>query len=289
MKRLPKWAALGLALCLPLSAQAHRAWLLPSATVLSGTAPWITVDAAVSNDLFYFEHVPLLLQGIAPAHSSGDRPGRGPRSQQLQILAPDGSTAAPEHGQTGQLRTTFDLHLLQKGTYRLTASSSGLQAFWEENGQKRRWMGPAEALENAVPKQASQLKITRFDSRTETFVTSGPATDSALKPRNQGLELVPVTHPNDLFAGETATFAFLLDGQPAAGIGVQIIAGNERYRDDSSDIHLTTDAQGQIRVSWPQPGMYWLQAQAGRAGDPARPAVTEQRFSYTATLEVLAP
>ena len=36
------------------SAQAHRTWLLPSATVLSGKAPWVTVDAAVSKDLFYF-------------------------------------------------------------------------------------------------------------------------------------------------------------------------------------------------------------------------------------------
>ena len=64
MHPLVKWTALTLAICLPLSAQAHRAWMLPSATVLSGEDPWITVDAAVSNDLFYFEHFPLRIQGI---------------------------------------------------------------------------------------------------------------------------------------------------------------------------------------------------------------------------------
>jgi hypothetical protein len=37
---------------LAVPAQAHRAWLLPSATVLSGTDAWVTVDAAISNDLF---------------------------------------------------------------------------------------------------------------------------------------------------------------------------------------------------------------------------------------------
>ena len=48
-----------------MTAQAHRAWLLPSATVLSGTDSWITVDAAISNDLFYFEHHPLQLDNLS--------------------------------------------------------------------------------------------------------------------------------------------------------------------------------------------------------------------------------
>ena len=45
-------------------AQAHRQWMLPSATSLSGTESWVTVDAAISNDLFYFEHHPLQLDNL---------------------------------------------------------------------------------------------------------------------------------------------------------------------------------------------------------------------------------
>lgn len=45
--------ALAAALCLlPLSAIAHKQWLVPSATVVAGTDPWITIDAAVSNQLY---------------------------------------------------------------------------------------------------------------------------------------------------------------------------------------------------------------------------------------------
>ena len=55
---------LALAALAPLAAHAHHQWLLPSATVLSGNDPWVTVDAAVSNDLFYFEHVPLRLDNL---------------------------------------------------------------------------------------------------------------------------------------------------------------------------------------------------------------------------------
>ena len=62
---------------LPLSAQAHRAWMLPSATVLSGDEVWVTVDAAVSNDLFYFEHFPLRIANLgAAAGTAGARGGR---------------------------------------------------------------------------------------------------------------------------------------------------------------------------------------------------------------------
>jgi uncharacterized GH25 family protein len=72
-----KWLVLALCLGLPLSAQAHRSWMLPSATVLSGDDVWVTVDAAVSNDLFYFEHFPLRIANIgAPPEKLGARGGR---------------------------------------------------------------------------------------------------------------------------------------------------------------------------------------------------------------------
>ena len=58
-------ASLVALLAAPVAANAHRQWMLPSATVLSGNNPWITVDAAVSNDLFYFDHNPMRLEGIA--------------------------------------------------------------------------------------------------------------------------------------------------------------------------------------------------------------------------------
>ncbi|RYZ68811.1 MAG: DUF4198 domain-containing protein, partial [Lysobacteraceae bacterium] len=57
MKRTTLALVLSLAV-LPFSATAHKAWLRPSQTVIAGNNPWITVDAAVSNDLFYFNHVP---------------------------------------------------------------------------------------------------------------------------------------------------------------------------------------------------------------------------------------
>ncbi|WP_421682442.1 DUF4198 domain-containing protein [Stutzerimonas urumqiensis] len=291
MKPSFKWTAVVLAFCLPLSAQAHRAWMLPSATVLSGEDPWITVDAAVSNDLFYFEHFPMRLEGVGDtgANPAGGPPGARPRpAAKLTILAPDGSPVQPQNGNLGRYRSTFDVHLTDKGTYKLAVANSGLFARYEENGKPQRWMGSADDFAKQVPADAKGLEVSRVDNRMEVFVTSGNPTETVLEPTGQGLELAPETHPNDLFAGETAVFGFLLDGQPAKGVKVSVIPGGNRYRDQLNEMTFTTDEQGQIRITWPEAGMYWLEAETRTTAGVKAPA-TKRRASYSATLEVLAP
>lgn len=291
MHPLVKWTALTLAICLPLSAQAHRAWMLPSATVLSGEDPWITVDAAVSNDLFYFEHFPLRIQDIGNLDNmpAGGPPGMRPRpAAVLQLFAPDGSAIKAENGNIGRYRSTFDLHLTQKGTYKLAIANSGLFASWKEGSENKRWMGKAEDFAKQVPANAAELKVAQNNSRMEVFVTSGNPTDTVLKTTGVGLELAPITHPNDLFAGEAAEFTLLLDGKPAAGVEVSVIPGGNRYRDELGEIKATSDANGAISITWPNAGMYWLEAELSSTEGVVAPA-TERRASYSATLEVLAP
>src|SRR3546814_12967029 len=98
-------AALAAAIAAP--ASAHRQWMMPSATVLSGDDVWVTVDAAISNDLFYFEHHPMRLDA-------------------MKAWAPDGSEAAIENRATGRYRSTFDVHLTQKGTWSIASLSDGV-------------------------------------------------------------------------------------------------------------------------------------------------------------------
>lgn len=291
MNPIVKWTALTLAVCLPLSAQAHRAWMLPSATVLSGEEPWVTVDAAVSNDLFYFEHFPLRLQGVGITEESAAAAPNGMRARPaaaLQIFAPDGSLIAPQNGAIGRYRSTFDFPLQQKGTYKLAVANEGLSASYKENGEPRRWMGKAEDLAKQIPKNAEELKVTQSNNRMEVFVTSGAPTELVLQPTNKGLELQAITHPNDLFAEETAEFAMLIDGKPAAGVEISVIPGGNRYRDDLGEIKTTTGTDGKFSITWPAAGMYWLEAEYQTSEGVSAPA-TSRRAVYSATLEVLAP
>lgn len=261
--------ALVLACALVPAAHAHKAFMVPSQTVLSGSADnadsWVTVDAAVSNDLFYFNHRPMALDA-------------------LTITAPDGTTIAPENVSKGEVRSVFDVHLTQQGTYKLAIASSGLMARYKLDGENKRWMGTAKDW--VRPKGATDLVITQSSRRLETFVTLGAPSLQALKPTGKGLEMVPVTHFNDLYAGEAATFQLLLDGKPARDFAVTVIPGDSLYRNTPDEIHVTTDKKGNFSVTWPHAGRYWLNASVKDNKSVAKPA-TERNANYTAVLEVL--
>lgn len=267
------------------TAQAHRQWMLPSSTTLSGTENWVTVDAAVSNDLFYFEHMPMRTDAIA-------------------VTQPDGSEGKIENAATGKYRSTFDVHLTQPGTYRVASVSTGIMGSYTLNGEvKRLPRGTTKAsLAAAIPAGAVNVQTAEATNRNEIFLTLGAPTTTIFKATGVGIELVPVTHPNDLVAGEAATFQFLLDGKPAAGLKVTVIPGGIRYRDTLGQQDLTTGKDGKLSITWPQPGMYWLNASVGGnreggeggqgAGAPPTAAPggpPPRRASYVTTLEVLAP
>lgn len=270
--------AVSLTVALPMAAHAHRAWLLPSATVMSGNDPWVTVDAAVSNDLFYFEHNALRLTGLI-------------------LMAPDGKTINASNESSGKYRNTFDVELKQPGTYKLALVNDGLSASYKIDGKNKRWRGNAETFAKEVPSNAQDLNVSMMHSRVETFVTTGKPNTTALQATSHGLELVPVTHPNDLYAGESASFQFVISGKPAADLDVSIIPGGIRYRDQLNEIKVKTDKDGKFSVKWPTPGMYYISARNGGSsmekGDDKGPVGTLakplHRMSYAATVEVLKP
>lgn len=266
------YLAMLMALTVSISAEAHRAWILPAATVLSGDEPWVTLDAAVSNDIFYFNHFPL-------------------KTEQMTVMGPDGKSVEIQNAHAGKHRSTFDLQLKQEGTYKVAIASSGLRASWEDDeGKRKGWPGrgktPAPGdFEKEVPKQAKNLEVTQSSRRMETFVTSGAPSSKVLELTNTGLEMKPLTHPNDLFSGETAQFQFLIDGKPAAGTEITVIRGGTRYRNAQDDLKMVADTKGIVEITWPEAGMYWLEAEY--ADDQAKAPATKRQGAYISTLEVL--
>lgn len=251
--------------CAAIGAHAHNVWLKPSSTVLS-KADWVTVDAAVSNDIFFFNHRPLAVD-------------------KLVITAPDGSAVQPQNVAKGELRSVFDLKPEHSGTYQLAIINQGVMGFYKDAaGQPKRVRGTAQNIAQQIPADAKDVRVTENHSRIETFVTMGKP--SAVRLSGKGLELAPVTHPNDLVAGKEATFAFHVDGKPAAGVEVVLVPEGKRYRDAVNEIKLETDAQGRVKVKFPAAGMYWLDADVNDQKTSV-PQATERRLAYVATLEVL--
>ena len=260
--------ALATALCATLGvAHAHNAWLLPSTTVLS-KPDTISVDAAISNDLFVANHAAMRLDN-------------------LLITAPDGSTVKPESEAKLKHRSVFDVNVAAPGTYRIAVVNAGGFASWKDKatGQQKRARGTSESLAKEIPADAQEVTITQSVGRIETFVTVGKP--SAPKAIGQGLEMVSTGGAfTDLAKGEKATFALHIDGQPAKDLEVTVTAGNTQYRDQLAQVKVKTDDKGQFSVTWPTAGMYWIDAST-KDSKTTMPQAKERRLSYAATVEVM--
>jgi uncharacterized GH25 family protein len=249
----------------PAAGFAARAWLLPSQTIVARSGGWVTFDAANSDDLFSFN------QAAMPIDS-------------LSVTGGDGTPVAPQNIARGKTRSSFDLELRAAGTYRVAVAGDMVMARWEEDGKPKRWRGtPAEMAAN-IPANAAKLEVEQMQRRVETFVTVGTPTE--VKAVGTGLEAVPAKHPNDLYAGESAQFRFMLDGKPAKDLAVEIIAGGTRYRDSPAAMKLKTDTDGMVTVTWPAPGLYWVDAEI-KDEKATVPGVKKRTAAYNATFEVL--
>lgn len=266
-------AAIALAACLPLSAHAHRGWMAPNVAEVEGKEPWVTIHGAISEDLFVADHRALALD-------------------KLIVLGPDGKTLKPENLRAGQQLASADLKLVQPGTYKISLLSESAMASYKLKGETKRWRGSPEAMTKEIPAGAEDLQVTTTYGRMETYVTANDASDAVLKPVGKGLEILPLDHPTGLMTGQKTRFRALLDGNPLPGLTVGVVPGGVRYRGVLKEFAVTSDAKGEFTVTWPMAEMYWLntsyppRAPAPAEGQP-RPAPVKERFSYSATFEVL--
>jgi uncharacterized GH25 family protein len=260
-----KIAALS-ALLLPAISEAARPWLLPSQTILARSGGWVAVDAAMADDLFSVNQGNLSIDA-------------------LSVTGPDGQAVAPQNAAKGRSRSVFDLELRQPGTYRIAVADLTVMARWEEDGKPKRWRGAPADMAAEIPANAAKLDTELMQRRVETFVTVGSPTEVKAT-AGTGLELSPLSHPNDLYAEETSKLRFLLDGKAAKGLDVEIIAGGTRYRDAPDEMRFKTNEAGEIEVTWPAAGMYWLEVSVDDEKANV-PNVTKRRASYAGTFEVL--
>lgn len=306
MKR-PAAAALLVVTFAATAASADHSFLLPSASNVTAPPSIVTIDAAGSDNVFQFDHRPIQLQ-------------------QIKVYRPDGGEAPAPEGTTSRFRSSFDLKLDAAGTWKVTSLSVIVGGTAMVGGEERRVTsfrfpgrpggggpsGPGGAPDRArpgggpspgggpdgqrrqppillaeLPADATDVKLTETVGRTEAFVTAGEPTTAVFGGDTRGLTLRPITHPTDLVVKEPAKFRFLLDGKPAAGIKVAVVAGGQRFRDSEAATEYTTDAQGIVTVRWPAPGYYWLGATA-EDGNPQEKRAATRRLSYAVTLEVAA-
>lgn len=235
------------------TASAHSVWLVPSHTSLSGEKPTsVTVDSSISNDIF---HVDMAFGGEPKQQVSG-RLARMNKLHKLMLTTPDGSSTQLEIVNFGR-KSVAQVPLVKSGTYKIAMQGKPrvMIDYTDKDGKERTVLSESE-----LPKDATKVK--RFDiyGNVLSYVTYNDTTPITKLNTGKGLELAGSTHPNDLFAGETAQLQLLMDGKPAANIKVKLTQAGTRWRNSRDEVELTTDAGGNFTFTPKMAGMYLLEA-----------------------------
>jgi len=252
---------------LALPVAAHTPYLAP-ASFQARAGGTVTLDASFAETFFVPEAV------FDDSHFS--------------ITGPDGRQVEPERVVPLRTRVVVE-HALPKdakGTYRFSTGERLGAVFrtWEIAGRKVSSRDAAEA----VPAGAKVISNFQSRIRAETYLTVGAPDRGALRPYDQGLELVPVTHPDDLFAGEPIEFELRFDGKPLADTPVQLSEAVWTSDRKAQEIGLRSDPKGRVRWDKPISGT-WLALARHRSAAPAGAAAPEYSNSYSLVFHVLNP
>ena len=291
-------------------AQADHSWILPSGTLFSGSNNVVTFDAAGSEHVFFYDHRAIALDSIRisrPDGSAGEfQASYSGRLRTAFDVRLDQSGTWKVASRQAMVMGSFKLN----GEERRVGGRPGGPPPGEggprgaegrpkgaagapppEGGPARPEGGPRRLPPVAVadiPAEATDVHLTEIVNTAETFVTQGQPSTTPFAPAGRGLEMQPITHPNDAAAGDTSRFRFLIDGKPAAGLKVTVIPGGDRYREVTGTLDLVTAADGIVAIKWPAAGMFWV-GTAAEDEKPAEPKAQLRKMSYAATIEVATP
>jgi hypothetical protein len=256
------------------AAAAHTPYLKP--TTFAPDRDVVTVEAALTEGNFFVPDIPIRGEGGFWATGETGAP-----------VKVDAVTTLKEF-------VAVEVPLTAQGTWRIsTGERPGRAAKWAKIDGTWKMVRPAGAPpggggrgvdEASVPAGAETMTSQSF-LRAETYVTRGAPTRGALKPTGQGLELEPVTHPNEIFVDDAFKFRLLDAGKPVQGVEFNVSRAGDAYAEKRYAYAAKTDAKGEAAVTFDQPGAYVLQTRY-----PVRPEGSTDPLprsaTYTLTFEV---
>ena len=237
---------------------AHTPFIAPTAFEPAHKG-WISLDAGFAETFFHSD----------VAFDKGN----------FQVLTPAGVWVAPARVEQFTSRSVLEYQAQQDGTYRFSTGTRFGAVFrmYELNGERKHTRDPKEVL----PKGHKLLDHYQSVTLAETYVTLKAPDNSALKPYNKGLELVPITHPSDLYAGEAFEFSVLLDGKPLVNQPVSIFSAQDSTQQQQPAYTTTTDHSGNASVVFKNAGIYLLHL---RKSAPAPKGAEAPNYGYIYTL-----
>lgn len=243
-------------------AHAHTPYLAPN-IFEPGRGGLITLDASFAERFFIPE--------VAFDNS------------EFEVHLPSGEVTGPDTVVSLKSRRVVEHTLEHEGTYRFSTGRRLGRVFriYEKDGERLVPEGDAAS----VPEGATLVDWYQSNTIAETWVTRGAPSQATIAPRGDGLEYLPVSHPNDLFAGEPLELQALYYGEPLADVLVEVFKASRQSGDDSPVASLHSDANGTFSFLPQEEGVYLLRS---RHRDKAPEGSAAPEFSHTYTLVVEA-
>lgn len=170
------------------------------------------------------------------------------KEYRFTVTAPGGGTIEPSRSFSGKTRFITEAELTEKGTYGLSMSRTGTPMYF------------CKILDGTwLPKSKDELDISQkngaacggYFQHTKSYVSLIETTDIWKTLMGHPLEIIPLSHPNTLLAGDRFSFQVLYQNKPLAGAKViGISQGYRAKKHGDTPISVTTDADGKASMTF---------------------------------------
>lgn len=248
--------AFGLAI-LPLPSYAHTPYIAPMSFDV-GNASTASFDASFAETFFIPE-------------AAFDK-------SEFVITTPDKQQSSPTKIAYFKSRTVLEQDLKLEGTYKISTGIRRGATFliYDLDGKEHRKMNPT----GPAPKGAKVKNHFQSVTRADTYISRKEPSNAALIPENIGLEIIPLSNPNEVFQGENFYLQILMAGNKLdKAITLSLYHANTG--DKAEAIKIDTDAKGKATLNIKDAGIYLLRA---RFRDQGATDENQKGLSYTTTL-----
>jgi hypothetical protein len=225
------------------------------------TSDMVSVQAAYSRDIFC--------------------PALGVSSPDFQILGPGGTPRAFARISVETFETMLDAPLPSHGTYRFTTGEMyGDIANMIYSRGEWRPVRPGERV-----RTRARTQTMRTVTVADAYVTRGEPTRAPLDTAIGRLAIRPITHPNQITAGDGFDAELLFNGAPFPNMPFVLYEPGQS--EDDMERSFVTDERGRAHITFERPGLY-VAAARFRTQAPEGSGVDVYGYSTSLTLEVQA-
>ena len=260
------------ALALAGPALGHSPYLAP--VTFAPDREYVTVQGAMSESNFFVPDFPI--------RAAGDYWATGPSGEAVSI--------GP--GVNLKEMSVIEVALPQEGTWKISTGDRGgrVGRFANIGGQWKSIRAPqggrdgANVIDEAAVPAGAEIVESAGTLKAETYVTRGAPSQGALKATGKGFEITPVTHPNELFAGDAFDILVTIDGKPVSGVDFPIARAGDIYAEKKFTYAGKTDAVGAAAITFADPGAYVLESHYGQVEPGSKP--NPKTYTYSLSFEV---